>query len=254
MATYQIVQRPNVGFFPGLSQSLPEASKSFAELSYAQKLKDQSAEKENQKSQAQVQEYLDALEGDGYEMDTTTINSEGKPSYRFKKRQTEADTFSADPAKAIKEALLGIREPESIGRTLGIEEPPPMGEDVASKFFPISQMTGRTPNVTGRPYGSIVKDALRDKFAGGATDAEIGRDYLGLPQAKEDEQKTYDPTTTETVKQNLKTSEDLDELLKNRKDYEDAGVDVIGILKGYLNAPQPDPGILQRIKKFFVDE
>lgn len=128
------------------------------------------------------------------------------------------------------------------------------------------QLTGPMNAQGGRfmEYPDVVRQENLKKFASGFTEEQVKRDVMGLSvetpaeklaaeQVKEQKkQPVYDPATTATVKQNIRTAEDIDELLKNRKDYEDAGVDVISILKEYLMT-NPEPGIIDKIKSFLAD-
>jgi len=60
---------------------------------------------------------------------------------------------------------------------------------------------------------------------------------------------------TNKVMGNIKTEDDLKELLKNKTAYKEAGVNVGAVLKNYLTHPivQKNPTLLQKIKNFLIE-
>lgn len=56
---------------------------------------------------------------------------------------------------------------------------------------------------------------------------------------------------TQKVIKNIKSSEDLQDLLKNKEAYKEAGVDIGAVIKAHLDTAKKDPGIWENIMKFF---
>lgn len=268
---------PQYGFLEGFAGGLPAASEKFSNLYLQSMMKDMAEKKSRQQQQESLSKFQAAMKSNpDMEIDQVTMDESGIPKVTYKRKKAVESSFSKDPMKAIKNAMLGVGTEET-GRALGYQpqEAMPMDKSAMISQAILSPKTG-TPGLPFsltpmnaqmgqmQAYPDIVKKGIMGDFFPGMTKEQTTRDIMGLPmetpaekllaeQAKKQEkQKVYDPAITATVKQNIKTKDDIDELLKNRKDYEDAGVDVMNILREYL-ITNPDPGILNRIKNFFMN-
>ena len=65
--------------------------------------------------------------------------------------------------------------------------------------------------------------------------------------------KEYDPDLTQKVSANIRTPEDYDEIIKNAKQYEKAGVDITEVISAQFNNPmvRNNPGLGKKLKDFF---
>ena len=228
------------------------------------------------------------------EMDAVSMDESGNPKWTYKRKKTQQDVYKEDPSKlldAVKRTMMTGLGAEDTGPAMGIQPQQPMNPYQAAMtneaiLSPMMQKLGPGMNIpgvvsplpqpqnpqltgpmdpTGNPidYPRHVQKAFQKKMGGGYNELQLMREGMGLPMetaeektaaAEAQKQKTYDPATTQTVQKNVKTPEDIDELLKNRKDYEDAGVDVVGILKEFINSGKADPGMLQKIMRFFTED
>lgn len=254
MASYQtqiLDAPPQYGFLPGLASGISGGAEKFSNIYAESMMKDMLAKQEAKRKMEAINKFQAAMQQDpNMEMDAVSMDESGSPKWTYKRKE---EPFKKDPMKAIKQAMLGFGA-EDTGRAMGIQPQTPMAPDIMSQVLPISQMTGQQVSAQGTPidYGETVKKSLMSRFAPGMESDQVMRDLMGFKAEKE--QKTFDPATTQTVRKNVKTPEDIDELLKNRKDYEDAGVDVVGILKEFINSGKADPTMIQKIMKFFTED
>jgi hypothetical protein len=260
MASYpiQILDAPpQYGFIPGLASGMSSAGQTFGNAYLEALIKDKFDKRNKKKTQEEMSAYTKAMQEGGYELDSSTLDEEGNIKYTFKKKETPQSSFMKDPTKAIKQAMLGVGT-ENVGQALNIPPQQPLSQDAMSKVFPVGQMTGRQISAQGTPinYGDTVKKALVSRFAPGYTQEQVMREVMGLPletaqEKMQAEKKVYDPAMTAKVQQNIKTPEDIEELLDNQKDYEDAGVDVTSVLRNYINSGMAEPSVMQKIMAFF---
>ena len=77
--------------------------------------------------------------------------------------------------------------------------------------------------------------------------------YNGVIKRRIPTNANYDPSMTQKVINNIKTEEDYDEIIKNSKQYEKAGVNVAEVIKTHLSNPmvRNNPGLLSKIGSFF---
>lgn len=280
MASYQptiLDAPPQYGFLSGLARGLPAAGEKFANIYAQSMMQNMAAQKKGQQQKESFDKFQAAMSSNrDLEIDQITMDESGIPKITYKRKKTPESALSKDPVKAIRNAMLGVGTEET-GKALGYQPQQSMPMNKAGMIsrailspqtgasdlpFSLTPMNAQMEQM--QAYPDIVKKGIMGDFFPGMTKEQATRDIMGLSmetpaeklaaqQAGEQRKRPIpDPAITATVKQNIKTVEDIDELLKNRKDYEDAGVDVISILKEYIKT-NPDPGILDKIKRFLSD-
>jgi len=112
------------------------------------------------------------------------------------------------------------------------------------------------PEFGGRQFLQSESGKYKERIAGEqpVIDPETGQILYNRPkgavfQPKVKEAVSYDPALTQKVIGNIKTQEDLNELLKNKSAYKEAGVEIATVIKSVFNTPigQKNKGILQKI-------
>lgn len=186
MASYQptILPAPRqYGFLEGFSEAFPGAMGSAASIYGEAAIKDKFEAKKKKRAEEEISKYGEAMKNGGYDVDSSTIDEEGNVKYTYKKKETPQETFSKDPQKAIKQAMLGVGT-EDIGQVLNIPQPQAMSPENVSSQFPMAAMQGQQMGAAGGPlksYGDTVKSALMDQYAPGYTLEQVNRDMMGLP-------------------------------------------------------------------------
>ena len=284
---------PQYGFLQGLGQGIAGGAEKFSNIYAESMMKDMLAQKEAKRKQGAINKFQASMQQDpSMEMDAVSMDESGNPKWTYKRKKTQQDVYKEDPSKlldAVKRTMMTGLGAEDTGPAMGIQPQQPMPSETMNRYaqamgsqgidmsqygmptlskppvsMPLSMISPK--NEQGGPlldYPTQVQDELIAKLGGGYNKMQLMREGMGLPMetaAKKtaasaaEKQKTFDPATTQNVQKNIKTPEDIDELLKDRKDYEDAGVDVVGILKEFINNGKADPGMLQKIMQFFTEE
>jgi len=114
------------------------------------------------------------------------------------------------------------------------------------------------PRFEGKEFVQDVEGRYKEMPPQAITDAEgniIGyRPKGAVFKPKGTEKVSYNPALTQKVIGNIKSQEDLNELLKNKSAYKEAGVDISEVIKSVLNTPvgKKNKGILQKLASWLV--
>jgi len=166
---------PQPGFVRGLAKGIPQGVDNFQQRILPELLKQKKAEIDKEAAQ-------EALDASGFELDELTVDKDGKLKRSFKKPESISDKVIKNPAKSIQRAILGIDDAGGVTDALGLKRTEgPVG-----------------PEGTHNP----MIEALREKFAGGAADDVIGRDFLGLPAPKAEKKLNFNDAAVEAISGN----------------------------------------------------
>lgn len=192
MASYQVLSPPPQTM-NGVGGLLGNITGRYVDGVFDKRRREEKAKEDEQKNN----KFLEAMKNGGFEASGATMNTDGKPSYSFKKKaepETTAQLFTKDPIKAMRQAVMSPQSAAQLGPELGVAQPPEpmMTEGLAPNLQALlsprqEQMFSQTesyatPEEKQNKYAEAVKSRIAEAMAPGMNQQQGIRELFNVPQ------------------------------------------------------------------------